>query len=71
VVTPELMAAVEERVVGSRHASSALNGLVKELALLRTSDSRLDDSLAEIARLADRVSLYGVAKNEPGLADQP
>lgn len=59
-VDAKLRAEVHKRVDGCRKAVAGLSGLTAQLALLRTEASGLDEALAEVRRLAERVPRYGV-----------
>lgn len=50
------------RVDQAREATEALDALTERLAILRTSDTGLQDALTEIDELAGRLSRYGLAE---------
>lgn len=69
-ITGALRSELELRIEGGERATAALEHLGEELALLRTSESGLEQALSEIRMLAERVQRYGIGAEE-GDAPEP
>lgn len=65
MVDKRFKADLSGRVEGCRQAVEQLDGLAGQLAVLRTERSDLEDALEDLARLTERVPLYGAAQASP------